>query len=121
MESLTYLAIIWASVFVASVLADKTRMTPVLLFFLFMGAVLVNTGLLPEESDAFIRVFAELGIIIIMFALGFEESTSDFLKSIKRSWGIAPCSGHWPLSSRLMAWRIISGQMPISLLCVVWP
>ena len=88
MEPLVHLAIIWGSVFIASVLAEKTRMTPVL-FFLFMGAVLVNTGLLPEVSDPFIRVFAELGIIIIMFALGFEESTSDFLKSIKRSWGIA--------------------------------
>jgi Kef-type K+ transport system membrane component KefB len=87
-DSLIHLAIIWPSVFVASVLAEKTRMTPVL-FFLFMGAVLVNIGILPEESDPFIRVFAELGIIIIMFALGFEESTSDFLQSIKRSWGIA--------------------------------
>jgi Kef-type K+ transport system membrane component KefB len=37
----------------------------------------------------FIIHFADLGIIIIMFALGFEEQTSNFLKSIKRSWGIA--------------------------------
>ncbi|MFC7050716.1 cation:proton antiporter [Emcibacter nanhaiensis] len=88
MEPLVYLAIIWASVFIANILAEKTRLTPVL-FFLFMGALLVNTGILPEQTGDFIRVFAELGIIVIMFALGFEENTSDFMKSIKRSWGIA--------------------------------
>ncbi|WP_321391184.1 cation:proton antiporter [Emcibacter sp.] len=88
MESLLQLAIIWASVFIANIFAEKTRLTPVL-FFLFMGALLVNTGILPQKTDEFIRVFAELGIIVIMFALGFEENTSDFLKSIKRSWGIA--------------------------------
>ncbi len=88
MESLIQLAIIWSGVFVAVYLARKTRLTPVL-FFLAVGAVLVNTGILPVESDPFIRSFAEIGIIIIMFALGFEESTENFLASIKRSWGIA--------------------------------
>ncbi len=88
MEPLFYLAIIWVSVFIAAVLAHKTRLTPVL-FFLFMGFLLINTGILPKEEDPFIRNFAEIGIIIIMFALGFEENTSNFIKSIKRAWGIA--------------------------------
>ena len=88
MEPLTHLAIIWAAVFAAVVMAKKTRMTPVL-YFLFMGCVLVNIGVLPDESGPFIRQFAELGIIIIMFALGFEESTDNFMASVKRSWGIA--------------------------------
>jgi len=88
MDSLGHLAIIWAGVFAAVVMAKMTRMTPVL-YFLFVGCVLANTGVLPEESGAFIRNFAELGIIFIMFALGFEESTDNFLASIKRSWGIA--------------------------------
>lgn len=88
MNPLVHLAIIWFSVFIAVVLAEKTRMTSVL-YFLAMGAILVNTGIVPVESDPFIRSFAELGIIIIMFALGFEENTSEFLKSVKRSWGIA--------------------------------
>ena len=88
MHSLVHLAIIWAAVFVAVVAAKKTRLTPVL-FFLFMGFLLVNTGVLPTESDLFITEFAELGIIFIMFALGFEESTDNFLASIKKSWGIA--------------------------------
>lgn len=88
MNPLTHLAIIWAGVFVAVVAAKKTRLTPVL-YFLFIGSVLANTGLVPEESGAFIRNFAELGIIFIMFALGFEESTDNFLSSVRKSWGIA--------------------------------
>jgi Kef-type K+ transport system membrane component KefB len=88
MHDLSILAIIWVSVFVASYFAHKTRLTPVL-WYLFCGAVLVNLGILPEEMPVFITDFAELGIIVIMFALGFEEETGNFLRSIKRSWGIA--------------------------------
>ncbi len=88
MDALIHLAIIWCGVFVAVFAARKTKLTPVL-YFLAVGAVLVNVGILPTESDPFIRGFAEVGIIVIMFALGFEENTSNFLKSIKRSWGIA--------------------------------
>ena len=88
MHPLAHLAVIWAAVFVAVVLAKKTRLTPVL-FFLFIGFCLVNVGVLPRESDLFIREFAELGIIFIMFSLGFEESTDNFLSSIRKSWGIA--------------------------------
>jgi Kef-type K+ transport system membrane component KefB len=78
----------WTAVYIAIIMAQKTRLTPVL-FFLFVGCVMVNVGILPEEPDHFIRGFAELGIIIIMFALGFEENTSNFIAGIKRSWGIA--------------------------------
>jgi len=86
--ALEHLALIWGAVFVAAVLAKKTRLTPVL-FFLFLGFLMVNLGWLPTEPHPFIRAFAELGIIVIMFALGFEESTANFLDSAKRSWGIA--------------------------------
>lgn len=88
MHDLAILATIWASVFVAAYLADKTRLTPVL-WYLFCGTILVNLNILPTEMPIFILDFAELGIIIIMFALGFEEDTNNFLASIKRSWGIA--------------------------------
>jgi len=50
---------------------------------------MVNLGWLPEEMPAFIDSVAELGIILIMFALGFEENTDNFIANIKRSWGIA--------------------------------
>lgn len=88
MQDLVYLVIIWVVVLVAGFVARKTRLTPVL-WFIFFGALLVNIGLLPQETTPFIEIFSELGIIVIMFALGFEENSSAFLKSIKRSWGIA--------------------------------
>ena len=88
MEDLLSLAIIWIAVFVAHFAASKTRLTPVL-WFLAMGSILVNLGILPEEPGVFIKDFAEIGIIVIMFALGFEENSSNFIRSIKRSWGIA--------------------------------
>ncbi len=88
MEPLIHLAIIWSGVFIAVFAAKQTKLTPVL-YFLAIGAVFVNTGILPSQSHEFIRVFAEVGIIVIMFALGFEEETDNFLNSVKRSWGIA--------------------------------
>jgi Kef-type K+ transport system membrane component KefB len=88
MQDLESLAIIWIAVFVAHYLAGKTRLTPAL-WFLAMGCLLVNTGLLPQDPGVFLVDLSQIGIIVIMFALGFEESSSAFLKSIKRSWGIA--------------------------------
>lgn len=88
MHALMHLAIIWCSVYAAIFLAKKTKLTPVL-YYLGMGTILANTNILPHEPSEFIRDFAEFGIILIMFALGFEESTTNFIKSVKRSWGIA--------------------------------
>jgi len=88
MQDLTYLALIWCSVFVSYWLANKTRLTP-LLFYLVMGSILVTFGLLPVKATPFIDGFSEFGIILIMFALGFEENPTVFMRSIKRTWGIA--------------------------------
>ena len=88
MDDLFSLAVIWIAVFIAHYAAGRTRLTPVL-WFLAMGCILVNVGILPEKPGIFIEDFASIGIIVIMFALGFEENSSDFVKSIKRSWGIA--------------------------------
>lgn len=88
MESLIHLALVWSGVYVAFILASKTRLTPVL-WYLAMGSIMVNTGLLPVEPDPFIRGLGEIGIVMIMFALGFEERTDNFIASIKKSWGIA--------------------------------
>ncbi len=88
MDALTDLALIWTGVLVSVYAARHTRLTPVL-YFLAVGAVFVNLGVLPEQPHEFIRGFAEIGIILIMFALGFEEPVEHFLKSIRRSWGIA--------------------------------
>lgn len=87
-QPLYELMLIWAGVLAAIWLAQLTRLTPVL-WFLFAGAIMTNLHWLPEHPSAFIEGFAELGMIVIMFALGFEESTRNFLRSIRRSWGIA--------------------------------
>jgi Kef-type K+ transport system membrane component KefB len=82
------LAVIWTSVYLAVVAAQKTKLTPIL-YFLAFGAILVNLGIIPQESSPFIRGFGELGIIVVMFALGFEENSRNFINSVRRSWGIA--------------------------------
>ncbi len=95
MHTLENLTIIWIGVLIAHSMARATRLTPAL-FYLFMGALFVNTGLLSEDPGEFISGFAEVGIILIMFALGFEETTSNFVTGIKRSWGIAFFGGLAP-------------------------
>jgi len=116
MHALTHLAIIWAAVFVCVVAAKKTRLTPVL-YFLFAGFVLVNTGVLPEESEEFIREFAELGIILIMFALGFEETTDNFVSSLKKSWGIALFGALAPFAVTYVIADYIWNDTSVSLMC----
>ena len=49
MDPFAHLAIIWAAFFVAVVMAKWTRLTPVL-FFLFMGCVLVNSRSPPQQT-----------------------------------------------------------------------
>lgn len=118
MHPLTHLAIIWAAVFVAVICAKKTRLTPVL-FFLFMGFALVNIGVLPQESDQFIREFAELGIIFIMFALGFDESTDNFVASAKKSWGIALFGAIGPFVVTYLIADSIWQDINVSLMCAL--
>ena len=60
-----------------------------MLYLLAGGAILVNAGLLPETPHEFVRGLAELGILLIMFAIGFDERIEHFLANVRRSWGIA--------------------------------
>ena len=116
MYDLGILAIIWISVLIASFIAHHTRLTPVL-WYLFLGALMVNLGFLPEIMPVFIINFAELGIIVIMFALGFEENTDHFLQSIKRSWGIALFGALVPFLASYSVAMSIWGDHNIALLC----
>jgi len=78
---------------------------------------MVNIGIFPKEPDHFIESFAEIGIIIIMFALGFEESTSNFFKSIKRAWGIAVFGALGPfITAFSIAWFFWE-SFNISIMC----
>ena len=116
MHDIGLLTLIWISVFVAAYLAHKSRLTPVL-WYLFCGSVMVNTGILPLEMPEFIVNFAELGIIIIMFALGFEEDSNNFIKSIKRSWGIAFFGALVPFSIAYSATYYWWGDNNMAMLC----
>ncbi len=118
MHPLAHLALIWAGVFAAAVAAKKTRLTPVL-FYLFIGFLLVNVGVLPKQSGPFIRDFAELGIIFIMFALGFEESTDNFIGSLKKSWGIALFGALGPFAVAYVITDAIWNDPDISLMCAL--
>ena len=116
MHDLQQLALIWASVFIASWLAAKTKLTPVL-YFLAAGCVMVNLGWLPTESTPFITSMSEVGLILIMFALGFESNPGHFLRSVKRSWGIALFGA---LAPGIAAWSCAQyfwGDDKIALLC----
>ena len=116
MEPLFHLAWIWVAVFAANILARKTRLTPVV-WFLAMGALLSNTGITPETSDDFIPSLAMLGIILIMFALGFEEKTDNFLHSVKKSWGIAFFGAAGPFLAAYAVAAFFWDTFSISLMC----
>ncbi|MFQ5633808.1 MAG: cation:proton antiporter [Gammaproteobacteria bacterium] len=106
----------WFGVFVASLLAAKTRLTSVL-YFLAFGAIMVNLGILPEGTAPAIRGLADLGIILIMFALGFEENTRNFIRSVKRSWGIAFFGALAPFVTAYAAADYFWGDPKVSIMC----
>lgn len=116
MDVLLELVVIWVGVYVAVIAAAKTRLTPVL-FYLAIGCLFVNVGILPEKSDDFVRGLAELGIILIMFALGFEEKTNHFLQSIKKSWGIAFFGAVAPFTSAYVVADYFWDDHNIALMC----
>ena len=115
-DPLFELAIMWTGVYFASLLAARTKLTSVL-YFLAFGAVMVNVGILPTETNEFIQGFAELGIVIIMFALGFEENTRNFMRSIKRTWGIALFGALGPFTAAYFVADHYWGDTNISLMC----
>ena len=82
-----------------------------------MGTLLVNVGWLPEEPDALIDGLSELGIIVIMFALGFEENTQRFLTAIRRSWGIALFGAVAPFTTVWALTLYFWGDPDIALMC----
>jgi len=118
MEALFELAIIWACVYLSEIIAHKTKLTPVL-YFLAFGALCANLGILPFEPSEAIRAFAEVGIVLIMFALGFEENSSNFVKSIKRSWGIALFGAIAPFTTAYYLTYWFWGEQSTALMCAL--
>jgi len=78
---------------------------------------MVNIGILPEETTPFIEGFAKVGIILIMFALGFEENSSQFVQGIKRAWGIALLGAIGPFSIAYILAFQFWGDVKLALMC----
>lgn len=116
MQDLNQLAIIWAGVFLSSYLAKLTKLTSVV-YFLAFGCLMVNIGILPEETTSFIEGFAKVGIIVIMFALGFEENPSQFVDGIKRAWGIALFGAIGPFMVAYYLSFYFWGEVKLALMC----
>ncbi len=116
MQDLNHLAIIWLGVFLCSYLAKKTKLTSVV-YFLAFGSLMVNIGILPEETTPFIEGLAKVGIILIMFALGFEENPSQFVQGIKRAWGIALFGAIGPFSIAYFLALQFWGDVKLALMC----
>ena len=89
-----YTSIILAIVVLAKILSAKTNTVDVLWLILF-GAMAVNMGILPE-NNTILEAIGDWGIVFVMFALGFEENISNFIRGLKRSWGIAIIGAIFP-------------------------
>ncbi len=116
MQDLNHLAIIWIGVFLSSYLARRTKLTSVV-YFLAFGCLMVNIGILPEETTPFIEGLAKVGIIVIMFALGFEENSSKFVQGIKRAWGIALFGAIGPFFVAYLLSLQFWGDVKLALMC----
>jgi Kef-type K+ transport system membrane component KefB len=116
MQDLNHLTIIWLGVFLSSYLARRTKLTSVV-YFLAFGCLMVNIGILPEETTPFIEGFAKVGIILIMFALGFEENSSKFVQGIKRAWGIALFGAIGPFLVAYLLAMQFWGDVKLALMC----
>ena len=92
-----YTSIILAIVVLAKILSTKTKTVDVLWLIIF-GSIAVNIGLLPEKNTI-LEAIGDWGIVFVMFALGFEENISNFVKGLKRSWGIAIIGALFPFAA----------------------
>jgi len=93
-ELWTYSAVILFLVVLSKIFSAKTSTVDVLWLIVF-GAIGVNIGVLPEHN-AILESIGEWGIVFVMFALGFDEDFSHFMKGLKRSMGIATIGALFP-------------------------
>jgi len=87
------MAFIFIGVYISKFLAHKTNTVDVL-WFIIIGAVLGNFHLV-KESHA-LEFLGDIGIILVMFALGFEEDAKAFVDGVKKAWGIALIGAIFP-------------------------
>jgi len=89
----TEMFIIFVVIFVSKFIAKKTNSVDVL-WYIVIGAIVGNLGLLPEDER--MEFIGEIGIILVMFALGFEENLANFINGVKKAWGIAVIGAIFP-------------------------
>ena len=79
--------VIFVTVVISKIISKKTSTVDVLWLIVFW-AILSNLGVIPSSHEL-LEFIWELGIIFVMFALGFEEDLSNFIRGLKRSWWVA--------------------------------
>jgi Kef-type K+ transport system membrane component KefB len=109
----TELFILFVTVFAAKILAKKTNTVDVL-WYIVLGAVLGNVGIF--SGDHRLEFLGEIGIILVMFALGFEEDLSNFLKGVKKAWGIAIIGAVFPFLAGFFSAKIFGFSTTSSLI-----
>ena len=84
---------IFVGINLSKFLAHRTNSVDVL-WFIIIGAILGNFHLI-EEGHA-LEFLGDIGIILVMFALGFEEDAKAFVDGVKKAWGIALIGAIFP-------------------------
>ena len=77
------LSMIFIGVYLSKYLSHKTNTVDVL-WFIVIGAILGNIGLVHENHA--LEFLGDIGIVLVMFALGFEEHVASFIKGVKKAW-----------------------------------
>ncbi len=96
----TMTAFIFGAVVISKLLAKKTNSVDVL-WLILSGAILGNIGLLPSQNHA-LEYIGEIGIVFIMFALGFEENLNNFIEGLKKALGVAVIGAIFPFLAGYM-------------------
>ena len=87
------LCFVFVGVYISKFLAHKTNTVDVL-WFIIIGSILGNIGLIEENES--LEFLGNIGIILVMFALGFEEDAKAFVEGVKKAWGIALIGAIFP-------------------------
>ncbi|HSK55884.1 MAG TPA: cation:proton antiporter [Jiangellales bacterium] len=81
---LVELGAVFVALSLLGALARLLRISPVP-FFLLAGLAVGEGGVLPlGEAQTFVEIGAELGVVLLLFALGLEFSAAEFTQSLRR-------------------------------------
>lgn len=95
-HDLLYILLYWIAAYLSDVLAQITRLSP-LLFYLMFGVIYSNCEIV--ERSATMHMLSEVAITFVFFSLGFEENVAHFLGGVKKAWGIATIGAAVPFAA----------------------